>query len=149
MRNSLKHWVDAHISDLFRISIGICYVWFGALKFFPHLSPAEDLAGQTITLLTGGLVQPPVSLSLLASWEVIVGLLFLANRFQRFALWAMVVHMLCTLTPAFLLPNAFFTHFPYGLTLVGQYIVKNFLFLAAAIYLIREPQRAEFTQSGT
>lgn len=148
MMSKAKAWVDGHIADLFRISIGICYVWFGALKFFPHLSPAEDLAGQTITLLTGGLVKPPVSLFLLAGWEVLVGMVFLTGRFLRFGLWAMVVHMLCTLTPAFLLPELFFTHFPYGLTLVGQYIVKNVLFIAAALYLIVLPRPETTAQRG-
>ena len=27
-----------------RISLGIVFLWFGALKFFPELSPAEELA---------------------------------------------------------------------------------------------------------
>lgn len=138
MVRNARVWVDRHIIDFLRISIGICYVWFGMLKFFPHLSPAEDLAGQTITALTGGMVQPPLSLSLLAIWEVGVGLLFFLNLWMRAALWAMFVHMLCTLTPAFLLPDAFFTAFPYGLTLVGQYIVKNFVFIAVAIALMRQ-----------
>ena len=138
MVQKARYWVDRHIIDLLRISIGICYVWFGMLKFFPHLSPAEDLAGQTITLLTFGWIQPPLSLNLLAIWEVGVGILFLFNKGMRFALWAMFVHMICTLTPAFLLPEAFFTHFPYGLTLVGQYIIKNFVFIAVAIALMRK-----------
>ncbi len=134
----LQHWIDGHIPALIRITIGICYLWFGMLKFFPNLSPAEDLAGQTITLLTFGLIQPPLSLTLLAIWEVLVGILFLSNRGMRIALPAMVVHMICTLTPAFLLPEAFFTHFPYGLTLAGQYIIKNLVFLAAALVLSRQ-----------
>ncbi len=143
MVKQARYWVDRHIIDFLRISIGICYVWFGMLKFFPHLSPAEDLAGQTITLLTFGLVQPPLSLNLLAIWEVGVGLMFMSNRLMHFALWAMFTHMICTLTPAFLIPEAFFTHFPYGLTLVGQYIIKNFVFIAVAIALMRKVQPVE------
>ncbi|MCF8237951.1 MAG: DoxX family membrane protein [Saprospiraceae bacterium] len=143
MVKQARYWVDRHIIDMLRMSIGICYVWFGMLKFFPHLSPAEDLAGETITLLTFGLVQPPLSLNLLAIWEVGVGLMFMSNRWMRFALWAMFVHMICTLTPAFLIPDAFFTHFPYGLTLVGQYIIKNFVFIAVAIALMRKVQPVE------
>lgn len=34
--------------NLVRWSIALCYIWFGALKFFPGLSPAEALAGRTI-----------------------------------------------------------------------------------------------------
>jgi uncharacterized membrane protein YkgB len=29
---------------LLRINLGIVFLWFGALKFFPDLSPAQDLA---------------------------------------------------------------------------------------------------------
>ena len=143
MVTKARYWVDRHIIDFLRISIGICYVWFGMLKFFPDLSPAEDLAGETIARMTFGLVEAPLSLYLLAIWEVLVGLLFMVNRGLRFALPAMFIHMLCTLTPAFLLPESFFTHFPYGLTLVGQYIIKNFVFIAAALALMRYAKPAE------
>jgi hypothetical protein len=53
---------------------GDCIFWFGALKFFPGLSPAQDLAGRTIKTLSFGLLQPTVSLPILAAWEVVIGL---------------------------------------------------------------------------
>jgi hypothetical protein len=31
-----------------RIALGIVFLWFGALKFFPGASPAEALAARTI-----------------------------------------------------------------------------------------------------
>ncbi len=37
---------------LLAISIGLIYVWFGPLKFFPELSPAESLATETIDAMT-------------------------------------------------------------------------------------------------
>ena len=39
---------------LLRVSLGIVFVWFGVLKFFPNLSPAQELATRTIAVLTGG-----------------------------------------------------------------------------------------------
>jgi uncharacterized membrane protein YkgB len=33
---------------LLRINLGIVFLWFGALKFFPDLSPAQDLAPRAI-----------------------------------------------------------------------------------------------------
>jgi len=51
---------------LLSITIGIVYLWFGALKFFPHLSPAEDLAKNTINLLSFQLIPPNISIVLLA-----------------------------------------------------------------------------------
>ena len=32
---------------LLRISLGIVFFWFGVLKFFPGLSPAQELATRT------------------------------------------------------------------------------------------------------
>ncbi len=46
---------------LLRISLGIVFLWFGVLKFFPELSPAEELATRTIEVLTLGIVQPALS----------------------------------------------------------------------------------------
>jgi uncharacterized membrane protein YkgB len=37
-----------------RFSLGIVFLWFGALKFVPGLSPAEALVGQTVLRMTGG-----------------------------------------------------------------------------------------------
>ena len=45
-----------------RIALGIVFLWFGVLKFFPNLSPAELLAARTIERLTFGAVQPDISL---------------------------------------------------------------------------------------
>ena len=41
-------WVAEHGVTVLRISVGIIFFWFGVLKFFPTLSPAEDLAARTI-----------------------------------------------------------------------------------------------------
>ena len=37
-----------------RISVGIVFMWFGILKFFPNISPAQDIATNTINKLTFG-----------------------------------------------------------------------------------------------
>jgi len=121
---------------LFRWSIGLCYFWFGMLKGFPQLSPAEDLAYATIRHLSFGMLEKDLALWLLTGWEVGLGLMFLLGWRFRLALRVMMVHMLFTLTPAFLLPDLFFTRFPFGLTLVGQYIIKNLVFMAAALILL-------------
>ena len=46
--------MNRHGVTLTRVSLGIVYLWFGALKFFPGTSPAETLATDTITRLTAG-----------------------------------------------------------------------------------------------
>lgn len=118
-------------------ALGVVYLWFGILKFFPGLSPAEELAGTTIERLTLGTLDPEMGVFLLAIWEVGIGLMLLTGTFQKWALWAALVHICCTFTPLLFFPDLCFTQVPFGLTLVGQYIFKNLVFLGVMVILIK------------
>lgn len=120
---------------LLRISIGIIYIWFGALKFFHGYSPAEDLAINTINKLTFDFIPGNVNIVLLAIWEVALGLLLIAGVWMRTALIFLFVHMACTFTPMLFFPDVSFKYAPYGFTLVGQYIMKNIIIICAALVL--------------
>lgn len=128
----------AHSTRLLRWAIGINYFWFGMLKFFNGLSPAENLAKDTIRILTFGLIPDSVNLLLLAIWEVGIGVIFLSGRFTKFGAQAAVLHMIFTFMPLFFFPEVSFSHAPYGFTIVGQYIVKNLVFLAALVVILKE-----------
>ncbi|HTL05188.1 MAG TPA: DoxX family membrane protein [Gemmatimonadales bacterium] len=116
-----------------RIALGIVFTWFGALKFFPELSPAVELAGRTIERLSGGRIGPPASIYLLATWEVLIGLGLLAGRLLRVTLLLLFLQMAGTLLPLVFFPRETFTHFPYAPTLEGQYIIKNLVLITAAL----------------
>jgi len=116
---------------ILRISIGVIYLWFGVLKFFPGVSPAEELAKETIHLLTFKLINQDLSLRLLAIWETAIGVLLIGGLFIRLVIRIVLVHMICTFTPLFLLPAISFTAAPFSLTLVGQYIIKNIVIISA------------------
>lgn len=116
-----------------RIGLGVVFIWFGALKFFPGASPAEMLAARTVQTLTGGVIGPSVSLPILATWESLIGLGLLTGRFLRATLLLLAVQMLGTLTPLVLFPSETFTIFPWAPTLEGQYIIKNVVLVGAAI----------------
>ena len=118
---------------LLRVSLGVVFLWFGALKLFPDLSPAQGLATRTISVLTLGLVPPAVSLPVLAVWECVIGLGLLAGVRLREVLLLLFVQMAGTLTPVFLFPGEVFTRVPYAPTLEGQYIIKNIVLIAAGI----------------
>ncbi len=47
----LTRWMAEHGLTLLRVSIGLVFFWFGVLKFWPDLSPADDLAAATIDKL--------------------------------------------------------------------------------------------------
>lgn len=120
---------------LLRISLGVVFLWFGALKFFPDLSPAETLATRTIEKLTFGVLAPQVSIIILAIWESLIGLGLIFGVFMRATLLLLFVQMVGTTTPVLLFPQEVFTVFPYALTLEGQYIVKNLVLISAAIVI--------------
>jgi len=116
-----------------RVALGVVFFWFGVLKFFPNLSPAETLAARTIQQLSLGVVPPSVSLPVLATWESIIGLGLIVNRGMRVILLLLVVHMVGTFTPLVFFPGETFSSFPLVPTLEGQYIIKNLVLIAAAI----------------
>jgi uncharacterized membrane protein YphA (DoxX/SURF4 family) len=116
-----------------RIGLGIVFLWFGVLKFFPGLSPAQDLAARTIEELSLGVVTPAVSLPVLAAWETLIGIGLVSGRFLRATLFLLALQMLGTITPLFLFPGETFTAFPYAPTLEGQYIIKNVVLIGAAM----------------
>lgn len=118
---------------LIRIFLGVNFFWFGMLKFFSGVSPAETLAGMTIETLSFGMILPPLSIKLLAALEVFIGVGFLSARFEVFFVRVFMAHMVCTFAPLFLFPEIFFTHSPFALTIVGQYIIKNLVFIAGGI----------------
>jgi uncharacterized membrane protein YkgB len=117
-----------------RISMGLVFIWFGALKFFPGLSPAEELVRNTIYFF-----EPEFVLPVLAAWEVTIGLGFLTglftNRFQRLTILLLFLQMFGVALPLVLLPEVCWKNFPFVLTLEGQYIVKNLVIIGSALVL--------------
>jgi uncharacterized membrane protein YkgB len=131
----ITEWMAAHGVTLLRIALGVVFLWFGALKLVPGLSPAETLAGRTIEALTFGAVPASVAVPVLALWEVAIGVGLLVGRWMRLTLALLFVQMLGTITPLFLFPAETWVVFPIVPTLEGQYIIKNIVLVSAAIVL--------------
>ena len=111
-----------------RISMGMVFFWFGALKLVPGLSPAENLVRESITFFSMSWFLP-----FLALWEMAIGLGFITGRLMRLTILLLFLQMPGTISPVFLRPDLVFTQFPFGLTLEGQYIVKNLVLISAAL----------------
>jgi putative oxidoreductase len=131
----LNRWLVAHSIALLRISLGLIFLVFGALKFFPGLSPIEGLATRTTTALTFGLVPPSVGLVMIAALEVAIGLFFLTGRFLRVGVWLMGAQMIGAMSPLVLFPGELFVGPLHAPTLVAQYIVKDIILVAAAMVI--------------
>lgn len=113
-----------------RLAIGIVFIWFGILKTMGDLSPAFDLIAATVYWLT-----PEIIVPLLGLWEIGIGICFLIPALTRLGLFLLALQMPGTFLPLVLLPSVCFTMFPFGLTLEGQYIVKNLVIIGAALVI--------------
>ena len=131
----IRGWMDQFGMSLLRISMGIVFFWFGLLKFFPDLSPAQTLAQQTIDILTFGLISPALGIKILATWECAVGIGLLAGKWMRLVLLLLWLQMIGAMSPIVLLPAEVFVSIPWVPTLEGQYIIKNLVLISAAIVL--------------
>lgn len=120
------------------ISIGIVYLWFGTLKYFPNVSPAEEVAVNTIDMLTFKALPSEVSILLLAIWETAIGLLLLLSIFPRVTIRLALIHMAFTFFPLIFFPLLTFENAPFQLTLLGQYIIKNLVIVASLFVLYKQ-----------
>lgn len=124
-----------HGITLLRVSVGVVFFWFGALKFFPGMSPATDLAARTIRVLTAGNLSDTTAIYTLATWECLIGLGLVAGRMLRTVLLLLWLQMAGTLMPLFFFPEEVFQVIPFAPTLEGQYIIKNVVIISAAIVI--------------
>lgn len=126
----ITYWMARNGMLLMRLGLGIVFFWFGALKLAPHLSPAEDLVRRTIYF-----IDPHIFLPTLAIWEMLIGIGLITGKWMRLTLFLLFLQMPGTALPFFILPRETWTAFPYGLTLEGQYIVKNLVLVGAGLVL--------------
>ncbi len=112
---------------LVRVALAVIFIWFGLLKPL-GISPAEDLIRNTVYW-----IDPEVFLPVLGWWEVLIGVCLLYRPCIRVALFLLALQIPGTFLPLVLLPDVCFTEFPLGLTMEGQYIVKNLVLIGAAI----------------
>lgn len=110
-----------------RISLGIIFIWFGALKPFGN-SPANDVITKTIYWF-----DPAVFIPILGYWEILIGLCLLYKPAIRGGLFLLALQMPGTFLPLILRPEICFINFPFNLTLEGQYIIKNLVLIGAAM----------------
>lgn len=127
---AITYWMARYGMVIMRVGLGIIFFWFGALKLVPGLSPAEDLVRNTIYF-----IDPDIFLPILAVWEMAIGIGLIFGLFMRLTLLLLFLQMPGTAMPIFVLPEVVWTSFPFGLTIEGQYIIKNLALIGAALVL--------------
>ncbi|TXS48297.1 hypothetical protein EAO77_31290 [Streptomyces sp. t39] len=118
-----------------RVAVGIAYLWFGVLKFFPAASAAEDLAVRAMTRMTLGLVPAAVSLPTLAVLETAIGLGLITGFLLRSALAAFFVHMAGVFLSLLVLAHEMWHVYAIVPSLEGQYVLKNIVLVAACLHV--------------
>ena len=127
--DSITTQMDRWGVPVLRTAIAVVFVWFGALKVF-GISPAGELVAATVYV-----VDPAVFVPVLGVWEVVIGLCLLYRPLIRLGIFLLFLQLPGTFLPLVLLPDVVFTAFPYGLTVEGQYIIKNLVIIGAALVI--------------
>ena len=125
----IASWMDKHGRLFLRYSLAIVFIWFGILKPL-GISPANELVRRTVYWF-----EPEIFIPLLGGWEVAIGVCLLFRPLVRFAILLLFLQMPGTILPLILLPEVCFKQFPFGLTLEGQYIIKNLTLISAGIVI--------------
>jgi uncharacterized membrane protein YkgB len=136
----ISGWMQRNGHFVLRLGLAVVFIWYGILKPF-GLSPAADLVRRTVYF-----VPPDLFIPILGWWEVAIGVGLLYRPLNRTALFLLFLQMPGTLLPLVLLPEVCFTHIPWGLTLEGQYIIKNAVLIGAALVVggtVRESSSSE------
>ena len=127
-----------------RVALGAVFVAFGVLKFFPGASPLEPIVEATWGVLTFGVVGGQLALILTAVIETVAGLALISGVFARSGLVMLAVAFVGILSPLVFFPGELFT--AGGPTLLGQYVLKNVVLIAAALVVasrvLRGPVRS-------
>jgi putative oxidoreductase len=123
-------WLARHSINVLRVSLGLVFLGFGVLKFFPGLSPAESLVVRTLDTLSFGLLPGGAALILTAISECFIGITLISGRLLKTGLVVLAFSMIGILSPLVL----FFTDlFPSGPTLEAQYVFKDIVLVAAGM----------------
>lgn len=136
----ITYYLDKYGLILLRYSIGIVFIWFGALKPFDK-SPANELVENTIVFIPSEVFIP-----ILGLWEVLIGVCLIFRRFNRVAILLLFLQMPGTMLPLILLPEVCYVTFPFVLTLEGQYIIKNLVLISGGIVIGGTVRKTTATQ---
>lgn len=132
---AINRWSVAHSIGLLRLGMGVVFLGFGGLKFFPGISPIEELATRTTTILTFGILSGHSAMSFVAGLECIIGLCFIMGLFLRVGVWLMAAQMIGAMSPLLLFPGELFAGPLHAPTLAAQYIIKDIILVAAGMVI--------------
>lgn len=130
--NRIANVLGRHSVDILRVSLGLVFLGFGVLKFFPGASPAEALVMRTIDTLTFGVIDGRNAVLLTALMECFIGLTLVSGKFLRTGLLVLGFSLVGIMSPLVLF---FGDLFPGTPTLEAQYVLKDIVLAAAGLVI--------------
>jgi uncharacterized membrane protein YphA (DoxX/SURF4 family) len=128
-------WLVLHSLTVLRVSLGLVFLAFGILEFFPGASPAQGLAVDTTTVLTFGLVPDGVSLVMVALLECAIGVGLILGRNLRIVLLLLAFQMIGAMSPLLIFAGDLFSGPYHAPTLAAQYIIKDIVLVSVGLVL--------------
>jgi putative oxidoreductase len=133
VENTIHHQLVKHSITGLRIALGLVFLGFGALKYFPGVSPAQTVTEATTHILFLGLIPGAVAMKMIATLECLIGICLLTNRWMRLAIWLLGIEFIGILAPIFVLPGRLFAGPHHAPTLLGQYCLKDIILVTGAL----------------
>jgi uncharacterized membrane protein YphA (DoxX/SURF4 family) len=144
---ALHHWLVTHSMALLRISLGVVFLGFGILKFFPGVSPAENLVITTTSILTLHVLPGSIAIVAIAVLECVIGLWLVTGRALRGVLYLLAIELVGILSPLVLLAGRLFDGPHHAPSLEGQYVFKDIILVAAVLVIATTVRGAKLTSS--
>ncbi len=143
--DTIIHFLRRWSIIVLRVSVGVVFIWFGALKVF-NVTPVSDLVADTVYW-----VNPDWIVPLLGVFEIVVGASLLARRALRVVLGLFALQMAGTFLVLVVQPDvAFQDGNPLLLTVEGEFVIKNLVLLSAGMVVGATVRRREaISRSGS
>ena len=113
-----------------RLALAVVFVWFGALKL-AGVSPVENLLAETLPF-----IDPGISVPVLGGVEVALGIVLAVGVLPRIVLLVMAGHLAGTFLTFVTASELMWGDSFLELTADGEFVVKNIVFITAALMLI-------------
>ncbi len=141
-QTAIDRWLERYSIDVLRVAMGVVILAFGVLKYFPGISPAQGIVVAVNRILTFGLMPDHVTLILFATVESIIGLSLITGWGLRMVIYPLAAWAVAILSPLALLTAQLFSGPYHAPTLMGQYVVKDIILLAAVLVVAMQVRRS-------
>ncbi|TDV57929.1 DoxX family protein [Actinophytocola oryzae] len=130
------HWLLDHSAPILRVTVGVVFVWFGALKITGY-SPVNDLVAATVPFLPASWLVPALGV-----FEVLAGTALVTGIRVGLVTALTTLHLLGTFLVLAIRPEASFRNGnPLLLTTQGEFVVKNLVLVAAGFVIAQHHRR--------